>query len=195
MRFPGLMSGVPDRKICCTVFFAANLRLLPDSRLRRRHLSYEEAMPKTAFILSFMLLVTVAALAQNQEPSPNSATPQALRGCLSSTPPGGYELADDETGAVYNLVGNPEGLRMLVGNDVLITGQALGIQESESEKEDDPAGSGLQPKGRVFTEAERRSSNKIGGGNSFRVVSTIKVSDLCILSAGRQIAHMARPNP
>lgn len=106
----------------------------------------------------------------------------ALKGCLTATVVDGYRLTDDETGAVYRLVGNRENLRMLVGNDVLVTGHNLRTrQETEN-------GNNEEPENRAA--AHDQSANDPSDANSFQVVDALKVADVCVLSAAQSTASL-----
>lgn len=126
--------------------------------------------------LSLLLLATASLRAQDRVPSDSDSekdeavTHAALKGCLSATGEGTYRLAEDESGAVYNLVGSRDMLRLLVGTDVLVTGQDLQTAPNQNP-------------GRIETEADSypvRAEAK--GGNSFRVINAIKLADVCSLS-------------
>jgi hypothetical protein len=149
---------------------------------------------RTAPIFSLLLLTTACLVAQDRT---QAAT--ALKGCLFATP-SSYQLADDETGTVYGLVGNPQDLRMLVGNDVLVTGHNLEAREDEGARtgdknigggvrsgDDGPAVMARAVKARGEAESEASTAN------SFRVVTAIKVSDVCVLSSRRPFASLVLP--
>ena len=136
--------------------------------------------------ISILLLLATAGLMAQQpasrplsgsEKDETAVTHAALKGCLSATAVGAYRLADDETGAVYSLVGNRETLRMLVGTDVLVTGQKLKAGPIASEGQSNHHGSASKIE--EGTPSYPTSHNP----NSFRVVDAVKVADVCFLSA------------
>ena len=146
-------------------------------------------MPRTATIL-FVLFVTAALLAQQD--TRNDATQRTLQGCLSATPQGSYRLAEDEDGAIHDLAGNPDDLRMLVGNDVLLTGY-------ETPETDTPPSKNAAADPEI--QDETGDSPRIGGQSdgssakhSFRVVNAIRVSDLCVFTNHR-VTSGALPSP
>lgn len=146
-------------------------------------------MQRIATIL-FVLHMTAGLIAQGAQ---KPATPRALQGCLSATPQGSYQLAEDETGELHNLAGDPEDLRMLVGNDVFITGH-----EMESSAVGRPSNQD------ATTETQGDTGDSAYAGlpgsptsdkNSFRVVNAIKISDLCVFTSRQRVASLIVPTP
>ena len=145
-------------------------------------------MPRTASILSLLLLAGAGLWAQDRtaqddkDQAQDQAPRAALKGCLSATAAGNYRLAEDESGAVYNLIGNPETLRMLVGTDVLVTGQNLETRQPPHQNESNSGGS----TGQIQAEpASYPADGQAVGANSFRVINAVKVADVCVLSAAQ----------
>jgi hypothetical protein len=149
-----------------------------------------------ASISILLLLATAGLMAQQPVSSPHSdsekekagtaVTRAALKGCLSATAVGAYRLADDETGAVYSLVGNRETLRMLVGTDVLVTGQKLEAGPRPSEEQSNHHGSAVE------IEKGSPSYPISHAPNSFRVVDAVKVADVCFLSTSQSAFLLPR---
>jgi hypothetical protein len=145
-------------------------------------------------VLSLLLLATAGLTGQQPASRPLSGpekdgiagTRAALKGCLSATAVGAYRLADDETGAVYSLVGNRETLRMLVGTDVLVTGQKLEAGPIASEWQSNHHGSASKIE--EGTPSYPTSHNP----NSFRVVDAVKVADVCLLSTNQSAFLLPR---
>src|SRR5439155_20499137 len=55
------------------------------------------------------------------------ANPGTIRGCLGGSPSSGtYYVTDSQTGTTYTLMGSADQLRTHVGQEVEITGQAMG---------------------------------------------------------------------
>jgi hypothetical protein len=147
-----------------------------------------------ASISLLLLLATAGIMAEKLASSPLSGsekdgtavTRAALKGCLSSTAVGEYRLADDETGALYRLVGNRETLLMLVGTDVLVTGQQLEAGQRPREEQSNYHGSASEIE--EGTPSYPISHNP----NSFRVVDAVKVADVCLLSTSQSAFLLPR---
>jgi hypothetical protein len=143
-----------------------------------------------------LLLATVGLMAQQpatrrlsgSEKDGTAVTRAALKGCLSANAVGAYRLADDETGAVYSLVGNRETLRMLVGTDVLVTGQNLEAGQRPSEEQSGPGG----PSQIEHATASYPAGGEASGTSSFRVISAVKVADVCFLSTSQSAFLLPR---
>ncbi len=86
-----------------------------------------------------------------------------------------YQLTEDETGTVYDLVGSSDQLGLLVGSDILVTGSRLEQNEDRIASSRD---------GRVASEgrANETSESDSRDQNSFRVTGAVKFNDLCVLS-------------
>ncbi len=128
----------------------------------------------TASVLAALALVTATSAATAAEISTRSA----LKGCLLASPVGAYQLTEDETGTVYDLVGNSETLGQLVGSDVLVTGSHLAQNA-------DRVGSSRD--GRLVSQvgAKDTSQSDSPAQDSFRVTGAIKFNDLCVLSTAK----------
>jgi hypothetical protein len=143
-----------------------------------------KAMRRKSKSLLAVLLASVGLMAQSRsaESVADPGSHAALKGCLTSTVVDGYRLMDDETGAVYRLVGNRENLRMLVGNDVLVTGHDLRTRQETGN------GNNEEPENRAT--AHDQSANDPSDANSFQVVDALKVADVCVLSAAQSTASL-----
>jgi len=140
--------------------------------------------PRKPGILLLLVLASSGMRAQQQATANRDFPVQsALKGCLSATLLGGYKLTDDETGTVYNLVANPENLRMLVGNDVLVTGHSLRAFGDGTDEREQNNKSAREPGAREASDT-----------NSFQVVNALKVADVCSLSAAQASASLLHPD-
>ena len=132
-------------------------------------------------ILLLGLLMTAGLVGQERAPNRQEAS---IKGCLWATLQGTYQLAEDETGAVYNLIGSLESLRLLVGNDVVVGGHSLEAREGDAGRE---RGNEKSPRDVRYESdspvAGPRESGTRGGTPSFLVLTAIKVSDLCALTS------------
>ncbi len=131
---------------------------------------------RTLSVLAALAIVTAACAAVRAE----DATRSALKGCLLASPAGLYQLTEDESGTVYNLVGDAEALGFLVGADVLVTGNRLapnqvGVTPSH------------QGQGSSGASAVETSGSDPQVENSFRVASAVKFNDLCALSTTSKV--------
>ncbi len=126
----------------------------------------------TASVLAALALATATSAAAAE-----SASRSALKGCLLASPSGAYQyqLTEDETGTVYDLVGSSDQLGLLVGSDILVTGSRLEQNEDRIASSRD---------GRVASEgrANETSESDSRDQNSFRVTGAVKFNDLCVLS-------------
>lgn len=105
--------------------------------------------------------------------APNASGSATLKGCLlGSSIAGTYTLRDEQSGTVYSLAGSADSLRVLVGNEVKVTGQLSGSAASNSgtKATDTPPASG-QP--------GSMSTSNANSANTFHVTNAAKVSDHC----------------
>ena len=110
------------------------------------------------------------------------STTVAVTGCLSGSPlSGGYTLTDGGNGASYDLVGNTESLRPLVGNEVWVTGQLVNAHGSVSTR----TGVDRDPRG-TETTAPTSDAQDLGhnfaAGRVLRVSAASKLVDHCGVS-------------
>jgi len=122
-----------------------------------------------------------AAPQTNATANEGNAASATMKGCLSGTPMSGtYTLQDEHTGTSYHLTGNFETLRMLVGNEVQVTGQVTSPSGTSADS--------AAATGNVGDQTGAAASNGKGAstrattsltGNIFQVNSATKVADHC----------------
>jgi hypothetical protein len=133
-----------------------------------------------------------------QNNSTTTASPTTLKGCLSGSPASGtYTLTDDQTGKAYVLTGSLDALRTLVGNEVQVTGQAMGTDAtpmsstnsggSATDQTGAAAGNGRPDQNSTTPTAPSQH-------DTFQVSSATKVADQCGASGSSgPTSSLARP--
>src|SRR5262249_14053183 len=121
----------------------------------------------------------------------------SLRGCLGGSPSNGtYYLTDSKSGTTYTLVGGSDQLRTHVGQQVEVTGQALGsggtsptsTSSSSSSMGDSSASASSSTSGSTSAQTGDAGSMSTGPGtgnaqttatNSFQVSNVTKIAEHC----------------
>jgi hypothetical protein len=141
-------------------------------------------MKKMLLLAGLTLLSASFALAQDTpSQSPSQSMPSqsdqtgsqtsnnngTIKGCLSGSD-GNYTLAQDETGAMFKLMGADDQLRKHVGHEVMITGQVMSANSGASASDQTPSEASAGGNGEAAAGA---------GGNTVQVSGVKMVSKHC----------------